>query len=53
MALTRDKIKKEDKWNIESIYKNNEEFDEYYKKLDTMIDELSHKLTNFLDSKDI
>lgn len=52
MALTRDKIKKEDKWNIESIYKNNEDFDEYYKKLDTMIDELSHKLTNFLDSRD-
>ena len=52
MALTRDKIKKEDKWNIESIYKNNEEFVEDYKKLDTMIDELSHKLTNFLDSKD-
>ena len=52
MALTRDKIKKEDKWNIESIYKDNQEFDEYYNKLDTMIDELSHKLTNFLDSKD-
>ena len=52
MALTRDKIKKEDKWNIESIYKNNQEFNQDYKKLDTMIDELSQKLTNFLDSKD-
>ena len=47
---TRDEVASTDKWNIELIYKNVEEFDKDYKKLEDMLEELSKKEKVFLDN---
>ena len=53
MAIKRNEVKKEDKWNLELIYKNDEELNNDISKLNEMLDTLSRKVPTSLESKDL
>lgn len=51
MAIKRKEIKKEDRWNLELIFKNDEELNNDLTKLNEMLDILKDKVPTSLDSK--
>ena len=53
MAIKRKEIKKEDRWNLELIFKNDEELNNDLTKLNEMLDILKDKVATSLDSKDL
>ena len=53
MAIKRNEIKKEDKWNLELIFKNDNELNKDLSKLNEMLETLKDKVTTSLDSKDL
>ncbi len=53
MAIKRNEIKKEDKWNLELIFKNDDELNKDLSKLNEMLETLKDKVTTSLDSKDL
>ena len=53
MAIKRNEIKKEDRWNLELIFKNDEELNNDLTKLNEMLDILKGKVSTSLDSKEL
>ena len=53
MAIKRNEIKKEDRWNLELIFKNDEELNNDLTKLNEMLDILKVKVSTSLDSKEL
>jgi len=53
MAIKRKEIKKEDRWNLELIFKNDEELNNDLTKLNEMLDVLKDKVPTSLDSKNL
>ena len=53
MAIKRKEIKKEDRWNLELIFKNDEELNNDLTKLNEMLDILKGKVSTSLDSKEL
>ena len=53
MAIKRKEIKKEDRWNLELIFKNDEELNNDLTKLNEMLDILKDKVPISLDSKNL
>ena len=47
---TREEVAENDKWSIELIYRNIDEFNTDYKKLESMLPELEKKLDGFLEN---
>ena len=53
MAIKRNEINNEDKWNLELIYKNDEELNNDISKLNEMLNTLNDKVPSVLDSKEL
>ena len=49
--LTRDEIKEEDKWDVDTLYQTKEEFDKDYQRIQNMINELANYKDKFLKTK--
>ncbi|MBD9216924.1 MAG: hypothetical protein EGQ23_08180 [Solobacterium sp.] len=50
--LTRDEIKEEDKWDVDTLYQTKEEFDKDYQQIQNMINELANYKDTFLKTKE-
>ena len=48
----REEVAENDKWNIELVYKNIDEFNSDYRKLETMIEELEKRMDKFVDNSE-